>query len=97
MHTKTLSTITVTVSPISQAIASGGGSHCGGDSGGNNCDSGGSGCASGSCCSVCGDSCGKQPPSPRIVRLQNVVSTTSRPRCYAYRDGDSSIYRVKSL
>lgn len=30
MHTKTLSTITVTVSPISRAMASGGGSHCGG-------------------------------------------------------------------
>lgn|GEM_PF-7090664 len=30
MHTKTLSTITVTVSPISRAMDSGGGSHCGG-------------------------------------------------------------------
>ena len=39
MHTKTLSTITVIMSPISRAMASGGG-------------------------------CGKQSPSPRIVRLQ---------------------------
>ena len=50
MHTKTLSTITVTMSPISRAMASGGGSNCGGGSGGGNCgNGGGSGCAGGSC------------------------------------------------
>ena len=59
MHTKTLSTITVAVSPISRAMASGGGSHCGGGSGGNNYGSGGSGCASGSCGPGCGGSCCK--------------------------------------
>lgn len=55
MHTKTLSTITVTVSLVSRAMASGGGSHCGGGSGGGNCgNGGGSGCAGGSCGSGCG-------------------------------------------
>lgn len=56
MHAKTLSTITVVVSPVSRAMASGGGSHCGGGSGGNNCGSGGSGagCGGGSCGSGCG-------------------------------------------
>lgn len=45
MHAKTLSTITVVVSPVSRAMASGGG---------NNCGSGGSGCAGGSCGAGCG-------------------------------------------
>lgn len=53
MHAKTLLTITVVVSPVSRAMASGGGSHCGGGSGG------GSGCAGGSCGAGCGgNSCG---------------------------------------
>ena len=53
MHTQTLSTITVIVSPKARTVA-GSGSHCGGGSGGNNCGSGGSGCAGGSCGSGCG-------------------------------------------
>ena len=53
MHTQTLSTITVIVSPKAWTVA-GSGSHCGGGSGGNNCGSGGSGCAGGSCGSGCG-------------------------------------------
>ena len=40
MHTEALSTITVVVSPVSRAMAGGGGSHCGGGSGGNSCGSG---------------------------------------------------------
>lgn len=51
MHAKTLSTITVVVSPVSRAMASGGGSNCG--------NGGGSGCAGGSCGAGCGgNSCG---------------------------------------
>ena len=47
MHAKTLSTITVVVSPVSRAMTSGGGSHCGGGS----C---GAGCGGNSCGSGCG-------------------------------------------
>ena len=56
MHTKTLSTITVTMSPISQAMASGGGSNCGGGSGGSNC---GGGSGGGNCGNGGGSGCGK--------------------------------------
>ena len=47
MYTKTLSTITVVVSPVSRAMASGGGSGCAGGS----C---GAGCGGNSCGSGCG-------------------------------------------